>query len=264
MTKQKSIHQQLADKTFNELGIDPKTGKPIRDAQGKLLSSRKPPISSHILPFRIPVLEKTKRQASSTTGYKASASWQTASLLRDLLTFWFKSQPPVNSLNLPLYSRLKAQILDASRSVVANIEEGWSRPSTKEYLDFLGFSQASLAEVRGDLERMLSDRIILSAKNPVSYTLKSIGIPTPSRNFPYPPVNSRRNPGKYGNLRAKLREYTGKEIKSSQLTYENFIELINKTDYLLKRAVEGLDKKIISDEKQKLNSQLSAYWRKHW
>ena len=54
------------------------------------------------------------------------------------------------------------------------------------------------------------------------------------------------------------------EIKREDLTYEIFIELINKTDYLLKRAVEGLDKKIIADEEKKLNQELKSHWRKNW
>lgn len=269
MTKQKPISQQLAEKTFKELGLDPKTGKPIPT------TSRKSPVDSHNLPFRIPALEKTKRQAASTTGYKASATWQTASLLRDLLTFRFTSLKP-SPVDFPLFSRLKAQVLDASRSVVANIEEGWARPSTKEYLDFLGYSQASLAEVRGDLERMLTDGILPSAtitsrippvtsgNSPVPKTLKSIGISTPSREFPYPPAKYRGNPGKYGSLKAKLREYTGKNVNPKDLTYEIFIELINKTDWLLKKAVRGLDEKIITDEKRKLDQVINNQLRKYW
>ena len=55
-----------------------------------------------------------------------------------------------------------------------------------------------------------------------------------------------------------------REIKREDLTYEIFIELVNKTDYLLKRAVEGLDNKIISDEEKKLNQELSNIRRKNW
>jgi hypothetical protein len=279
----KPISQQLAEKTFMELGIDPTTGLPV--------NSLKPPVNSRSQPtppFRIPALEKTKRQASSTQGYKASATWQTASLLRDMLTLWFQSQLSVDSLNLPLYSRLKGQILDAARSVVANLEEGWARPSSKELLDYLGFSQASLAEVRGDIERMYTDSILPSLTSPVgsrkfpsppvssrnspvgsrkyshSSPLQEIGIPTPSRDFPYPPSGFRANPGKYGNLRAKLREFAGKEIDPRYFSYEVFIELVNKTDWLMKRTVDGIDKKIITDETEKLRSKLNNHWQKNW
>jgi hypothetical protein len=244
--KTKSISQQLVEKTYRELS----SPRPP-------LSSRKPPVYS---PFQIPALEKTTRQAQKTTGYKASASWQTASLLRDLLTLWIESLPPVSSPNLPLFSRLKAQLLDAARSVVANIEEGWARPSTKEFLDYLGFSQGSLTEVRGDIERCHADGILKSIPHS---NLRSLSIPTPSRNLPYPPVASRHFPSKYGKLQAKLREFTGRNIKGNQLTYEIFLEFINKTSYLLTRTVTGLQNKLVTDTKNNLNRQLGSLYRKH-
>ncbi|KKW01343.1 MAG: hypothetical protein UY36_C0024G0007 [Parcubacteria group bacterium GW2011_GWA1_49_11] len=49
---------------------------------------------------------------------------------------------------------------DAARSMVSTFEEGWGRPSTKEFLDFIGFSQASLVELRGDFERCMTDGLI--------------------------------------------------------------------------------------------------------
>jgi hypothetical protein len=142
--------------------------------------------------------------------------------------------------------------------MVSTFEESWGRPSTKEYLDFIGYSQGSLTEIRGDIERCLTDKLIASNK------YKKATIPTPSRTHPYPPVKSRRNPGKYGDLRVKLREYSGRDISKQDLTYELYIELINKSDYLLKKTVEGLQKKIISDEKRKLKDEINSHFRKHW
>ncbi|MHA2060816.1 MAG: four helix bundle protein [Candidatus Sifarchaeia archaeon] len=187
---------------------------------------------------------------------------------------------PVNSLSLPklplnpfpfspetslkshinpgTIARLRSQIEDAARSMVSTFEESWGRPSTKEYLDFIGYSQGSLTEIRGDIERCLTDKLIASNK------YKKATIPTPSRTHPYPPVKSRRNPGKYGDLRVKLREYSGRDISKQDLTYELYIELINKSDYLLKKTVEGLQKKIISDEKRKLKDEINSHFRKHW
>ncbi|MBU1016579.1 MAG: four helix bundle protein [Patescibacteria group bacterium] len=125
----------------------------------------------------------------SSQGYKAIASWQTAMLLRDMLVLWFKETGAENSRNFPsvpvnfrLFGRLEAQVLDAARSVIANIEEGYTRPDTKAYLQFLGYSQASLAEVRGDVERMKEDDILKSVKGS---TLLFIGIKTPAKDFPY-------------------------------------------------------------------------------
>ncbi len=139
--------------------------------------------------------------------------------------------------------------------MVSTIEEGWARPTTREYLDYLGFSQASLTEVRGDVERLYTDGYLKSGK---------FEIPTPSRNSPYPSVNSRKYPTEYGKLRERLREFTGRDIKASDLNYEIFTELVNKTDFLLKRTVGGLQSRIIKEEKRKLTQDLEAIYRKHW
>lgn len=227
MKKKNLISQQLAEKTLRELSL--------------ML-----PVNSPKLPFKIPVIEKTTRQAQSLQGYKASAAWQTASLLRDLIQLYLE--------NIPSHQfRRKTQLEDAARSIVANIEEGWARPSTKEYLDYLGFSQASLTEVRGDIERLHTDGYLRIGK---------FFIPTPSSNSPYPPVNSRINPTRYGTIRERLLEYTGRDVDPKDLTYQVFIEFVNKIDYLLKRTISGLQEKIVKVEKTKLNEKLDAHFRK--
>ncbi len=283
LTSSQQVSQELVAKAYKEFDYNPKTGEfeanhgklgegtggygKLRDGTGnygKPLHSRNTPLPS---PFHFPALEKTYRQASTTTGYKASAAWQTASLLRDLLVLWMEDLPVPPAGGLPLFSRLKAQLLDAARSTVSTIEEGYARPTTKEYLDYLGFSQASLAEIRGDIERCHSDGLLkpgeLRRENTGSALTRS-GIPTPSRNFPYPPVSSRANPTKYGSLREKLREYTGKNLTGADLTYKLFIELINKTNYLLNQTVTSLQTKMIRTEQAKLNHRLTATARKHW
>ena len=272
----KTISQQLAEKTFRELGAD-RSGKP------KPGSSRKSPVDSHNLPFRIPVIEKTTRQALSSQGYKASAAWQTTSLLRDLILLWTTDALPEVSRrlgkNFRTISRSRAQVEDAARSMVSTLEEGWARPSTKEYLDFIGFSQGSLAEIRGDMERFLTDGLLQAERGGRGRDGKQYGrstgdyannpmarqrIPTPSKDHPYPPLTSRKEPARYGSVRERLREFTGREVKAQDLSYELFIELINKADYLFQRTVAGLRGKIVSDEKRKLGSQLNAIWKKHW
>ena len=94
--------------------------------------------------------------------------------------------------------------------------------------------------------------------------MERLGIPTPSHSNPYPPIKVRKDPGKYGNLRDKLREFTGKNLDPQDFTYELFLELINKVDYLLKRSVEGLRARIISQEKKKFNDEIGNHWRKVW
>lgn len=248
------ISEELTEEAFRELGIIMgKNGKirkrrEVKGSYGKLREDKrlKSPVNSPKLPFRIPVLERTIRQAQSLQGYKASAHWQTASLLRDLIQLYLENIPSGQF-------RRKTQLEDAARSMVATIEEGWARPSTKEYLDYLGFAQASLTEVRGDIERLHTDGYLRIREAKGNYgKLGEIKIPTPSLKFPYPPVNSRINPTKYGKIRERLREYTGRNINAGDLTYEIFIEFINKTDYLLKNTVFGLQERIIKGEKRKL------------
>ena len=59
--------------------------------------------------------------------------------------------------------RMKEQMDDAMRSFKVNIVEGWKRPTTKEYLAFLGYSQASLAELTDNAEDCLRHGIISQA-----------------------------------------------------------------------------------------------------
>lgn len=61
----------------------------------------------------------------------------------------------------------------------------------------------------------------------------------------------------------KLREFTGKEIKAQDLTYESLIELANKTDYLLRRQVEGLQQKLARDEEAKKIRAARTWERKY-
>lgn len=165
--KPSDIGQKLAEKTYRELGYNPKTGTFSRPSPL--------PRSESYGAFRIRAIEKTQRQWTSDQGYKASASWQTASLLRDLTLLWttehlgkytgnygkLREQTGIDSrVNPGTIRRLRAQMEDAARSMVSTFEEGWGRPSTKEFLDFIGFSQASLVELRGDFERCMTDGLI--------------------------------------------------------------------------------------------------------
>lgn len=300
-----TISEELAAKTFKELGYDPVTGTFSRPPKTGSSPMSSYPSPKHALkpafrtPFRIPVVEKTQRQWTKDTGYQASAAWQTLSLLRDLLVLWSEDYlseltqyPPLpsspvlsrtspvisrnNRINIGTIRRLRTQIDDAGRSMVSTFEEGWARPSTKEFLDFIGFSHASLIEIRGDIDRTQADGLLkseqyaLSSSRIPSVSSRSLpvssspmaraGIPTPSRDRPYPPNSSRRDPARYGNVRERLREYTGKEIRATDLSYELFCELINKCSYLLRRTVEGLWGKLTRDEQAKLNEELRNIW----
>lgn len=166
-------------------------------------------------------------------GYKFLVQWSNLVLLRVLIRKVTAGLPRSEY-------RLKAQADDAARSNVANLEEGWKRPTTGEYLTFLGYSQASLEEVKGDAERMFQDNYLQSI--PES-NLKDVGVdlgkwhhwcrdPLNSSKILYFPLEDNR--GNYRSL---------KEIRGEDITYEMLIELINKTDWLLRKLVESLEKK---------------------
>lgn len=172
------------------------------------------------------------RVSKTSNGYIFLIAWSNASLLRILNKKFTDSLPKL------LY-RLKSQSDDACRSVVANIEEGFARQTTEEYIKFLGFSRASLIEVKGDVQRSLQDRILKSVKNS---SLELIGINLAD----WHKILSESVAFK-GDYR-KVEEYTEK-IKVDNLTYEVFMELINKTDWNIRKLVESLEKKLNQDQK---------------
>ena len=174
----------------------------------------------------IPINIKTNREWTDPEGYQRLGAWQNSALLRVLVRVWTKGLIE----NHKDEYRLKAQVDDAARSVKRNIEEGFKRPTTKEYLDFLGFSQASLEEVKGDIRDAKTDGFLQSVPGS---TLK-------------------------GTLNIDLRVFKGLAVKGeptdpghpyyfplstlnpATLTYEIFLELINKTDFLLRKLVSSL------------------------
>lgn len=203
-----TISEELAQKTFDELASPP--GPKSRSRVWK-----------------------------SPEGYKFLIQWSNSVLLRILIR--------KQTLGLPKSEyRLKAQVDDAARSIIANIEEGWKRSTTEEYLRFLGFSQASLEEVKGDVGRLQQDGFLKSVKGS---SLADLGIdlqawndwvknPLSSSKVLYFPLKDSK--GGYRNL---------DEIPESALTYEIFSELINKTDFLLRKLVESLETKLNQDKK---------------
>jgi len=193
----------------------------------------------------------------SSNGYIYLVSWSNASLLR-VLGRRFTNTLPFGEW------RLKAQIDDSLRSTVANMEEGFARPTTREYLDFLGYSQASLKEAKGDFQRSRQDGFLRSVQGS---SLAGIGIDLKdwhevlkrsiisSKILQNPLKPSIGSKGYYRNLE----EFTGKPFRFGYppvddpapkvLTYEIFIELVNKTDWHLRRLVESLERKLSQDRK---------------
>jgi len=207
----------------------------------------------------IPLKIKTHREWTNPEGYRELAVWSNARLLEILIRKFTLTLVPVPTpkpalnaaLKMPLREyRLKAQTDDCARSVVANIEEGFKRPTTREYLDFLGFSQGSLEEVKGDISRSLHNELVKSVPDSC---LADLGINLKDWNK-WCKVGAnepellefklRANKGNYRQLR---------EIKGQDLTYEMFMELINKTDYLLRNLVTSLQKSGQQKEELKKN-----------
>ncbi len=202
---QKEAIQSLIDKTMKELK---EAGKPVIQS----------------------------RSWKTSQGYKFLIQWSNLVLLRIMVR-------KITGILPKCEYRGKAQVDDAARSAVANLEEGWKRSKTKEYIDFIGYSQGSLEEVKGDVERWLQDGFITSKKGSL---IKDLGIDLKVWNeYCRVPLNSSKIlyfpliKGDYRNL---------KEVKGKDLTYEMFIELINKTDYLLRTLVVSLEDKLRRDK----------------
>lgn len=224
--------QELIEKTYQELKTPP---KPIQNS----------------------------RVWKSTNGYIFLVPWSNSNLLR-LLIHKFTDTLPKS-----LY-RYKNQVDDAGRSVVANIEEGFARATTVEYIQFLGYSQGSLKEVKGDIQRARQDGILPSISGSkmidlgIDYkawheALKASVISKPAGDTKvkgsYRRLEELR--GNYRNLEETKGEIESfkflyppvDNLRPDDLTYEIFIELINKTDWHLRRLVESLEKKLENDRK---------------
>lgn len=201
--------------------------------------------------------KERSRISKTSNGYIFLVAWANASLLRVLTTKF------TNSLPKSLY-RLKSQIDDACRSVVANIEEGYARQTTSEYINFLGYSRASLIEVKGDIQRSLQDDILDSVVGSNLLDLK-IDLVDWHEALKKTVVSK---PNEFKGFYRKLKElrlkrgYTQNplisfrflykpvdELKVQDITYEMLIELINKTDWNIRKLIESLEKKLNTDQK---------------
>lgn len=216
-----SVVQELIDKTFRELK-----------------QAEKP--------------QQRSRISTAPNGYIHLVTWSNASLLR------VTTQVFTNSLPKSKY-RLKNQLDDAARSVVANIEEGFARPTTGEYLTFLGYSQASLVEVKGDVQRSRQDGILRSIPGSM---LTDLGIDLRLWHEALKKTVISKPAEQHKGVYGKLEEVRGRpgqgfkflyppvdNLQARDLTYEIFIELINKTDWHLRKLVESLENKLDRDQK---------------
>lgn len=202
--------------------------------------------------------QPTSRVWQNPQGYRYLVQWSNTVLLRFLIRLFTKALPKSEY-------RRKAQLDDAGRSVVRNIEEGYKRSNTSSYIEFISFSQGSLEEVKGDIRELTEDGFLPS--HPGS-GLQSIGINLKDFNTALKPK------GQLEEIKGTIKENipTGQKkppesdslflyrpltilypplskIRAEDLTYEIFTELTNKTDYLLRVLVQSLEKKLKEDKK---------------
>lgn len=86
-------------------------------------------------------------QPKSAVGYRTLLTWkQAGEIYRRAKDFSRERLGRISD------GRLIGHVNDSARSVQRNIEEGYKRATTKEYVQFLGFSRASLEELKGDFE----------------------------------------------------------------------------------------------------------------
>lgn len=195
---------------------------------------------------QIPKPKERSRVSNTPNGYIFLVAWSNASLLRVLIRRYTDILPKSEY-------RLKAQLDDAARSTVANIEEGFARQTTSEYINFLGYSRASLIEVKGDIQRSCQDGFLKSVSGS---SLKDLGIELDKWHeaLRKSVISKSEVRGVYRKLEEPNRSFKFlynpvDSLKAEDLTYEIFIELINKTDWNIRKLVESLEKKLNQEQK---------------
>jgi len=83
--------------------------------------------------------------------YKELRTWQQANEILKITEEFVKA--------LPLNTPAKTHMDRSARSTVRNIEEGFRRTTTKEYIDFLGFSAGSNEELLADFEHCVKGNL---------------------------------------------------------------------------------------------------------
>jgi len=88
----------------------------------------------------------------NSLGYKNLRTWQQAQEIFELTEKFVQTLPKYHPETHQRTMDTADHMLRSARSGVRNIEEGFSRATTKEYVAFLGFSKGSLEELLGDFE----------------------------------------------------------------------------------------------------------------
>ena len=195
-------------------------------------------------------IDARSRVWADPEGYKYLVAWSNAVLLRFLIRLLTKGLPKSEY-------RRKSQLDDAARSVVRNVEEGYKRSTTSEYLQFIGYSQGSLEEVKGDIRELTEDGFLRTVRGS---SLGGIGLDLGSfhralkgdkgRYRSLKDGNKVEGGGKPWDYRPLTVLYSPlAKVRAEDLSYEIFLELINKTDWNLRKLVESLEKKLEEGQK---------------
>lgn len=84
-------------------------------------------------------------------GFKKLLTWQQADTIYKKTKILASKLPKKHPKTDQFMNRLIDHLVDSARSIKRNIEEGFKRATTGEYIKFLGFSRGSLEELHGDL-----------------------------------------------------------------------------------------------------------------
>lgn len=95
----------------------------------------------------------------SPLGFKNLLSWKQAGEILSLTKTFVASLPKIHPTTRQPLTRLRDHMIDSARSIQRNIEEGYKRATTAEYIKFLGFSRGSLEELIGDFKDCQRDGI---------------------------------------------------------------------------------------------------------
>jgi four helix bundle protein len=90
-------------------------------------------------------------QSRNPLGFKNLLTWQQADIIFSKIKILASKLPKIHPKTNQFTNRLVDHLIDSARSIKRNIEEGFKRATTSEYIKFLGFSLGSLEELHGDL-----------------------------------------------------------------------------------------------------------------
>ena len=96
-------------------------------------------------------------QNRNPLGFKNLLTWQQADDIYNKIKTLASKLPKIHPKTNQFTNRLTDHLIDSARSVKRNIEEGFKRATTGEYIKFIGFSLGSLEELHGDLVDLEKD-----------------------------------------------------------------------------------------------------------